>query len=253
MNKFVDEAIEEAIDPVFDDRVPTEIDFQNVQVVKGEELDDFIKTHDYVLVNFYSPEDPPSLKLYPRYDILKAQMEEDKEVDVEIVAVDCKEFQSVCEEKLVEFYPNLRLYIKGLSVDLEQGMDVPDVPTMNSFVLSRLKAETASVEKKEEMKELPKPSILFIGPEKIDIIEIFPKVVKDIQCFYLKSEGDYHIELYTENKVIEYEGEFLIREVEEWILAESGPMLMNMMADVPDPRVINAVKNKKPIMFLLDT
>ena len=96
-------------------------------------------------MNFYSPEDEPSLRLYPRYETLKSQIDEDKDVNVEVVAIDCKEFESKCEEKLVDFYPTLRLYIKGLSVDFEAEMGIPEVPSLYSFILSRVKAETANI------------------------------------------------------------------------------------------------------------
>ena len=80
-----------------------------------------------------------------------------------------------------------------------------------NFVSDRVKAETANIEDKKEMNELPKPSVLFIGPEKLEIIELFPKIVNSVKAFYLKSEGDYHVELYTTSGVVQYQGEFLIR------------------------------------------
>ena len=83
---------------------------------------------------------------------------------MQLIAVNCQDDEDYCREKIVNYYPDLRLYVQGISVEFERTEQLPEIPTIFSFISSKVKAETLEVQSVDELKDKKKPFVVFYAP-----------------------------------------------------------------------------------------
>lgn len=72
-----------------------------------DNFDDFIKSHDLVLAEFFAPWCGHCKALAPKYEEAATEL---KEKNIPLVKVDCTEEEDVCRGQGVEGYPTLKVF-----------------------------------------------------------------------------------------------------------------------------------------------
>ncbi|KAK3337119.1 protein disulfide-isomerase precursor [Cercophora scortea] len=79
----------------------------DVQQLKKDEFDAFVKANDIVLAEFYAPWCGHCKALAPEYEEAATSL---KEKDIKLVKVDCTEEADLCQQYGVEGYPTLKVF-----------------------------------------------------------------------------------------------------------------------------------------------
>jgi len=82
----------------------------DVSQLKTDNFDEFVKTNDIVLAEFYAPWCGHCKALAPEYEDAATQL---KEKNIKLVKVDCTEETDLCQKHGVEGYPTLKVF-RGL-------------------------------------------------------------------------------------------------------------------------------------------
>jgi len=82
----------------------------DVEVLKKDTFDDFVKANDVVLAEFYAPWCGHCKALAPEYEDAATQL---KEKGIKLAKVDCTEETDLCQQHGVEGYPTLKVF-RGL-------------------------------------------------------------------------------------------------------------------------------------------
>ena len=79
----------------------------DVVQLKGDNFEEFVKTNNVVLAEFYAPWCGHCKALAPEYEEAATQL---KEKDIKLVKVDCTEETDLCQKQGVEGYPTLKVF-----------------------------------------------------------------------------------------------------------------------------------------------
>ena len=79
----------------------------DVHDLKKDTFNDFIKSHDLVLAEFFAPWCGHCKALAPEYEEAATKL---KEQDIPLVKVDCTEEAELCKEYGVEGYPTVKVF-----------------------------------------------------------------------------------------------------------------------------------------------
>ena len=90
----------------------------NVRALQKSTFDNFIASHDLVLVQFFDPKCPHCKKLDPIYSDATRRL---AGKDLQLVKIDCTQEVDLCKEYKIEKYPIIKLF-RGLStIDQYEG------------------------------------------------------------------------------------------------------------------------------------
>ncbi|KAL2122900.1 hypothetical protein VTJ04DRAFT_3355 [Mycothermus thermophilus] len=150
--------------------------------LKKDTFDDFIKSNDLVLAEFFAPWCGHCKALAPEYEEAATQL---KEKNIKLVKVDCTEETDLCQAHGVEGYPTLKVF-RGLdNVSPYKGQR--KAASITSYMIKQSLPAVSDVTKDnlEEFKKADKVVIVaYLDAEDKANLEVFTKVAEKLRDDY---------------------------------------------------------------------
>lgn len=97
-------------------------DGEHAVPMTASEIDGWLASHSYTLVNYYAPWCSHCVKLAPAYEAL-AEKVNDEQLDVSIVKIDCEKYHDYCMTQRVHGFPTLRLFKENTLLPPDYNLD----------------------------------------------------------------------------------------------------------------------------------
>lgn len=154
----------------------------DVVQLKKDTFDDFIKSNDLVLAEFFAPWCGHCKALAPEYEEAATQL---KEKNIKLVKVDCTEEAELCQAHGVEGYPTLKVF-RGLdNVSPYKGQR--KAASITSYMVKQSLPAVSDVTKDnlEEFKKADKVVLVaYLDAEDKASLEVFTKVAEKLRDDY---------------------------------------------------------------------
>ncbi|PGH19072.1 protein disulfide-isomerase domain [Helicocarpus griseus UAMH5409] len=155
----------------------------DVHVLKTDTFDDFIKSHDLVLAEFYAPWCGHCKALAPEYEAAATEL---KEKNIPLVKVDCTEEGDLCQEQGVEGYPTLKVF-RGLD-NVKSYSGARKSAAISSYMVKQSlpAVSTVTADNIEEIKTLDKIVVIgYFAEDDKTASENFNAVAEDLRDDFL--------------------------------------------------------------------
>ncbi|KAK5663395.1 hypothetical protein OQA88_3824 [Cercophora sp. LCS_1] len=154
----------------------------DVEVLKKDTFDDFVKNNEVVLAEFYAPWCGHCKALAPEYEEAATQL---KEKGIKLAKVDCTEETDLCQQHGVEGYPTLKVF-RGLdNVSPYKGQRKAGAITSYMIKQSLPAVTTVSKDNLEEFKKADKVVIVaYLDASDKASAEVFSKLADKLRDNY---------------------------------------------------------------------
>jgi len=212
----------------------------DVVVLTTDNFDDFIKTNDFVLVEFYAPWCGHCKKLAPEYSVAATQLKTSGSA-VKLGKVDATVESSLGERFQVKGYPTLKFFRSGEPVEYEGGRTATEIVnwvTKKSGPPSKTLASQADIDAYTGATGTRVLAFVsganeetYIKAAKGDKVQAFSFAhVTDSALFGGKKEGT--IELHKDGEDVKtYEGALSAEEISTWVVGEGFPLVDELSQD----------------------
>lgn len=154
----------------------------DVEVLKKDTFDDFVKANDVVLAEFYAPWCGHCKALAPEYEEAATQL---KDKNIKLAKVDCTEETDLCQKHGVEGYPTLKVF-RGLdNVSPYKGQRKAAAITSYMIKQSLPAVSGVNAENLEDFKKADKVVLVaYVSPTDKASRDVFEKVAEKLRDNY---------------------------------------------------------------------
>jgi len=154
----------------------------DVEVLKTDTFDDYIKANDIVLAEFYAPWCGHCKALAPEYEDAATQL---KEKGIKLAKVDCTEETELCQKHGVEGYPTLKVFRGADNVSPYKGQR--KAAAITSYMIKQSLPAVSGVNKEnlEDFKKADKVVLVaYVSPTDKASRDVFEAVAEKLRDNY---------------------------------------------------------------------
>lgn len=143
---------------------------ENVVILTDDNFDEYIKTHEHVLVKFYAPWCGHCKKLAPEYSKAAAKLEKE---NLFLAQVDATVHKKLAEKYQIQGYPTVKLFIKGADIEYNGGRTEKDIVNwMRKKTTGQAVKPLKDQKELDDFKKANEVCIVYFGDNADDLKEI---------------------------------------------------------------------------------